>query len=120
MGDHVVTGAEEADAGDDRVRAARELREDARRVVGVPRLAVHAPVEDDGRVDAERDAAVPMNGSRLLLRMSTNQLRRVGVGRVVLDVVGSDDIERDRELLEDRAPLRARRGERSAGLACHP
>ena len=35
----------------------------------------------------------------------------VGVRRVVLLVVRRDDVERDPELLEDRAPLRARRGE---------
>ena len=32
----------------------------------------------------------------------------VGVGRVVLDVAGRDGVERDRELLEDRATLRRR------------
>jgi hypothetical protein len=40
-----------------------------------------------------------------------HQLDRVGVRRVVLLVLGRDDLEGDRELLEDRPTLRARRGE---------
>ena len=34
--------------------------------------------------------------------MPANELDRVGVRRVVLDVVGRDDLERDAQLLEDR------------------
>ena len=60
--------------------------------------------------------AVGVDGSRLSLRVPTNQLGRVGVGWVVLDVVGSDDVERNGELLEDRAALRRRRREGQAGL----
>ncbi len=60
--------------------------------------------------------AVRMDGARLPLRVPANQLGGVGVGRIVFDVVGSDDIERNGELLEDRASLRRRRREGQAGL----
>jgi hypothetical protein len=43
--------------------------------------------------------------------MPKDELRGIGVGRVVLDVVRGHDHERDRELLEDGAPLGARRRE---------
>ena len=79
----------------------------------VGRLAVRAPVEDDGGVDAEHGpvAGVLRHGARLAAGVVADEVDGVGAGRVVLDVVGRDDVEREAELLEDRAPLRARRGE---------
>ena len=54
----------------------------------------------------------------LALGMLADELDRIGVGRVVLDVGGRDDGERDLQLLEDRAPLRrCRREDERAG---HP
>jgi hypothetical protein len=38
--------------------------------------------------------------------VAPDELGRLGVRRVVLDVSGRDDVERDRELLEDRPSLR--------------
>ena len=52
-----------------------------------------------------------MNAVREVLGFVVFLYFLVLIGRVVFDVVGSDHIERDRELLEDRASLRARRGE---------
>jgi len=46
--------------------------------------------------------------------VAADELDRVRVRRVVLDVVRCDDLERDRELLENRAPLRRRRRERQS------
>jgi hypothetical protein len=40
-----------------------------------------------------------------------HELDRVRLRRIVLDVVRRDDLERDPQLLEDRAPLRRRRRE---------
>jgi hypothetical protein len=90
--------------------------EHPRRVVGVDRLPVDPAVEDDRRVDAECDPPVEMDRARLALRVSEDELRRIGVTRVVLDVLRRDDLERDSELLEDRAPLRRGRGERQRVL----
>ena len=44
--------------------------------------------------------------------MPPNELDRIGIWRVVLDIVGREDLERDAQLLEDRASLRRRRRER--------
>ena len=49
-------------------------------------FAVDAAVEDDGRVDAERDAAFAVHGARLALGVPADELDGVGVRRVVLDV----------------------------------
>ena len=78
------------------------------RVEGLP---VDAAVEVHGRVDAERDRSGRVHGARLPLRVLAHERDRIGVGRVVLDVHGRDGGERDLELLEDRPPLRRRRGE---------
>ena len=61
-----------------------------------------------------------MHRARLAHRVPADELRRIRVGRVVLDVVRRDDLERDAELLEDRPPLRARRREGQAALASYP
>jgi hypothetical protein len=42
-----------------------------------------------------------------------HELDRIGVRRVVLLVLGGDDVEGDPELLEDRSTLRARRREQN-------
>ena len=76
-----------------------------------PRLAVHTPVEMNRRVDPERDGTVRMNGAGLALGVRPDELDRICVGWVVLLVDGRDDIERDPQLLEDRAPLRRGRSE---------
>src|SRR5262245_5391213 len=105
VGDDVLARAEEAEPRDDRVRPPAELLQHARGVGRVARLAVDPAVEDDRRVDAQRDPAARVNGARLSLRVPSDELLGIRVGRVVLDVVGCDRLERDRELLEDRAPL---------------
>ena len=71
-----------------------------------------APVERDGRIDAESDPSVGVYRASLSLRVPADELGWVGIGQVVFDVVGRDDLERDRELLEDRPSLR--RGRRQS------
>ena len=87
-------------------------REHGAGVVAVGGLAVEPAVEMDGRVDAERDRAFRVHRSGLALGVIAHERDRVGVGRVVLHVRGCDRRERDAQLLEDRAALRRRRGER--------
>jgi hypothetical protein len=77
---------------------------------------VDPAVEEHGRVHAERQPAGRVDGARLPFSMPEDELRGVGVGRIVLDVRGRDDVEGDAQLLEDRAALRARRCERQDGL----
>ena len=98
------------------MRAPGELTEHAYGVVAIGGLPVDAPVEENRRIDAERDPSIRVNRARLPLRMSANELDRVGVWRVVLDVVGREDLERDAQLLEDRASLRRRRREGQSRL----
>ena len=52
--------------------------------------------------------------ARLAGRVPPNGLLRRQAGRVVLLVGGRDDVELDAKLLEDRPPLRRRRGEKRA------
>jgi hypothetical protein len=54
--------------------------------------------------------------------VGADELDRVGVRRVVLDVAGGDDVERQAQLLEDRPALRAggREQERRCGRDAHP
>ena len=87
-----------------------------RRVLDVLGLAVDPPVESDRRVDAERHAPVLVNRARLPFGMRAHELGRLETGRVVLDVARGDDLERNPQLLEDRAALRTRRGEGQARL----
>ena len=87
------------------MRPPAERLEHLRRVGRVARLADPAAAADDDRVDAEHRPPGPVDRPRL----AGGVLERVAVGR--LDEVGRDDLERDRELLEDRPALRRRRGE---------
>ena len=73
--------------GHDGVRPPREFAEHPACVVSVHGLAVDAPIEEDGRVDAEREAALLVNGARLPLGVPAHELDGVVVRRVVLDVV---------------------------------
>jgi hypothetical protein len=98
------------------VRSTGELVEHADGVVRICRLSIDAAVEVDGRVHAERDPSVGVDGTGLPLRVASDELDGIGVGRVVLDVLRGDDLERDLQLLEDRAALRRRRSERQEGL----
>ena len=85
------------------------------------RLPVDAPVECDGRVDAEQRAvAGRVRRSAPCPRVRADERDRVGVRRVVLLVGGRDDVERDPQLLEDRAALRRGRGEDERGHAALP
>ena len=95
------------------MRLAGELLEHPLRLVGVRRLAEDLAAERDRGVDAEHRpvARLRRDRARLPARVLAHELDGVGFGRVVLDVVGRDDVEGDPELLEDRAPLRARRRE---------
>ena len=77
---------------------------------------IAAAVQEDGRVHAQRDAAVGVDRARLPVGVAAHELDRVRVRGVVLDVVRRDDLERDRELLEDRLPLGRGRGERQPGF----
>ena len=65
----------------------------------------------DGRIHAKRHPPLDANRTSLSLRVPTHELRRIGIRRVLLDVVGRDGLERDAQLLEDGAALRARRRE---------
>jgi len=58
-----------------------------------------------GGVDAERDGALQVDGAGLALGVVTDELDRISVGWVVLFVRRSDGLERDLQLLENRAPL---------------
>ena len=88
-----------------------EVPEHRARAVLTGRLRVYALSEVDGRVDAERDVAGLVHGPRLSERVLAHERHGVGVGWVVLDVAGLRELEGDPELLEDRPPLRRRRGE---------
>ena len=85
-------------------------------MVAIGGLPVETSVEENRRVDAERDPSIRVNRARLPLRVPANELDRVGVWRVVLDVVGREDLERDAQLLEDRASLQATSTRASARL----
>ena len=55
--EHVLTRSEQAETGDDGMRATCELAEHGRRVLRARGLPVDTAVEDDGRIDAQRDPA---------------------------------------------------------------
>src|SRR3990170_751237 len=80
-------------------------------IVALGRLAVDTPVEDDGRVDAERHLALAMHGPGLTFRMGPYEISRLEPGWIVLQIRGRNDLEGDPELLEDRPPLPRRRRE---------
>ena len=94
------------------MRRARELADHRARFVLVRRLPVQASVEVDGRVDAERDRALRVHRAGLALGVRADELDRVGIGRVVLLVRGSDDVERDPRAARGSpvAAARSRRG----------
>ena len=100
-----------------------ELLEHPLGVGRVGRLAVDRAVEPDGGVDAEHGplAGVLLRRRRLPARVLADELDRIGVRGIVLLVVRRDGVERDPELLEDHAALRARRREqdRSGRVRAH-
>ena len=69
----------------------------------VPGLAEQLAVEEHLGVDAEHGPLAAVDRASL----AGGALERRGAGRLV--EVGRDDVERDAELFEDRAPLRRRR-----------
>ena len=69
------------------------------------------PVEMHRRVDPERPAPLAVTERGLADGVRADERDGVGVGRIVLHVRRCDDVERDAQLLEDRAALRRRRGE---------
>ena len=87
------------------MRAAGEALEHLLCFFGAARLAVDPPVEDDLGVAAEDRTPVRLGEHRSRLA------ERVGDGILLgFVVLGSDDVERDPELLEDLAtPRRGRR-----------
>ncbi len=109
--DDVELGPEQAQTGHHRMHATRQRAQHVRSVVPVGRLSVDTTVEHDGRVYSERHLTRPRRGAGLALRMRSDELGRLDSRRVVLDVVRRDDIERDSQLLQDRAALRRRRSE---------
>ena len=98
-------GRAQAEARDDLVRAPGEPLEHLRGLGRVARLADQLAVEEHLGVDAEHRPARRRRPSAPCRRRA----RAVAVRRLV--EVGRDDLERDRELLEDRAALRRRRRE---------
>jgi hypothetical protein len=93
------------------VRATGELAQHARRVVTIGRLAVDPAVQDDGCIDAERHPRGGGDGASLSLRVRPNELGGIKPRRIVLDVLWSDNLEGNPELLENRTPLWRRRGQ---------
>ena len=81
-------GAEQAEAGEDGVGAARRASPSIARGSRRGRRACrrHASVEMDRRVDAERDRTVAVDGAGLALGVRADERDGVGVRRVVLDV----------------------------------
>ena len=106
------------------MRVPAERVEHLRCLLGVLRLAVQPAPENDSGVDAEHRPPVGPVGDRARLseRVLLDELDRVGLGRVVLLVVGRDDLEGNAELLEDVATLWRRRREqqRRRGRCAHP
>ena len=111
MCDDVLAGTQEAHARDDRVRSAGELAQHPLGVLAPLGLPVHAVVEDHSRVDPERKLAFCMDRARLPLGVQTHELGGREPRHLVLDVLRRLGLERDPELLEDRAPLRRRGSE---------
>src|SRR5262249_31769815 len=97
----------ETKAGDDLVRLPRQRLQDLFRLPRARRLAVRASVERDRRVDAEHRplAGLREDRARLAERVLADELLRIDVRNVALFVARLDDVERDAELMQDRAPL---------------
>ncbi len=93
------------------MRASRELLEHPLGRTGIGGLGVDPTVEHDRRVDAEHEtvARFVRNRPRLAERVIADELRRIGVRRIVLLILRGNRVERDLQLFQDRAPLRRRR-----------
>jgi hypothetical protein len=94
----------EAEARHDLVRSPGEKLERALGIRSIDRLAEDDAVANDHRVDAKNGTLVGLDGARL---------PRSVLDRVIaaLDVIRRNDLERDVQLVEDRASLRRRRRE---------
>ena len=101
----------QTEAGDDDVCLAGELLEHPLGLGRVRRLAEDLAAERDGGVDAEHRqlAGLPRNRAGLAACVLAHELDHIGFRRVLLHVVGREDLVRDPELVEDHAALRARR-----------
>ena len=121
--DELPARRDQAEAGDDDVRLAGELLEHLLGLGRVRRLAEDLPAERDGGVDAEHRplAGLRRDRARLAARVLAHEPDRVGLRRVLLDVRRREDVVRDPELVEDHAPLRARRRQeqRLDGVRAH-
>ncbi len=102
---------EQREPADDVVRASREASERRDRGLLRGRLSEDLAVERDDGVDAEDPLPGTLLGARRGLAQRVRSRDVDGVaGRDLLDV-DVDDLESDRELLEDRPPLRRAAGE---------
>src|SRR4051794_28357574 len=99
---------DDGDRADDLVGASRQAREVCARLAGVGRLAEDVAVDGHERVRPQRQRA--RHRQRLAARVLLGDGDRTAVG-LLLDARDAD-VERDADLLEDRAPLRRRRRER--------
>ncbi len=111
--DDLPARREQAETRNDCVRPAGELLEHVLGLACVRRLAVEPVAEPHRRVDTEHR---PLAGQlrhrpRLAAGVLADELDGVGIRRVVLDVLGRNDVEGQPELLEDRTALWARRRE---------
>ena len=77
---------QQAEAGDHSVLPPRELPEHALGIAPVGRLSVYPAVENDRRVDSERELTDTVNGARLSLGVAANELDRVVPRGIVLVV----------------------------------
>ncbi len=112
MLDRLPARGAEAEARDDLVGPPPERFEHPLGLLRSGRLSVDPALQVDGGVDSEHGPLVRFaDRARLAGGVITHEGDGVGVGRVVLLVVGLCKLERDPQLLEDRAALRRRRGE---------
>jgi hypothetical protein len=112
--DDLPARSEQTEAGDDGVRLPGQPLQHPLGLRHGRRLAEDRATDLHRRVDAEHGpvrAAQVRDRPRLAARMLADEVVDICVRRVVLVVLGRDDVEREVELLEDRAPLRARRRE---------
>ena len=77
---------QQAEAGDHCVRPSPELPEHVLGIAPVGRLSVYPAVENDRRVDSERELTDTVNGARLSLGVAANELDRVVPRGIVLVV----------------------------------
>src|SRR5512132_2247873 len=114
---------QQAEPGDDLVRLAGKLLQHRFGLRFVTRLAVDAAVEHDLGVHPEHRpiAGDSSHRARLALRMALDLRSRIRTGQLL--VVSRDNrLEWNRQLLQDRAPLRRsrREQERRGGRRAHP